>query len=193
MKTSYTRKLVAAAVFAALIVVMTVVPYTGYINYGLIEITTLHIPVILGAVMLGAKYGALLGGIWGITCFVRAFTNPLWIIFTNPLVSVVPRIVVGMVAGLVFALLARKIKSRAVCAVIAAVCATLTNTLLVLGAIYAFGGMIESYAAFFELFKTVFTTIISLNGIIELVAAIVLVPVLQNALERTFSTTEKQS
>ena len=97
-----TRNLVLTSVFIALIVVMTVIPYTGYINYGVIEITTLHLVVILGAVCLGTKTGTLLGFVWGVTCLLRAFTNPAWILFTNPLISVLPRIFVGMVAGLVF-------------------------------------------------------------------------------------------
>ncbi|MEG2174142.1 MAG: ECF transporter S component, partial [Oscillospiraceae bacterium] len=80
------RQFVLASLFAALIIVMTVVPYLGYINYGLIEITTLHIVVTLGAVCLGWKYGALLGGVWGVTCLLRAFTNPAWLLFTNPLI-----------------------------------------------------------------------------------------------------------
>ena len=53
-----TRNLVRAGILSALIIVMTVVPYTGYINYGLVEITTLHIVVAVGAVMLGWQYGA---------------------------------------------------------------------------------------------------------------------------------------
>ena len=56
-----TRDLVRAGILSALIIVMTVVPYTGYINYGLVEITTLHIVVAVGAVMLGWQYGAVLG------------------------------------------------------------------------------------------------------------------------------------
>ena len=47
-----TRDFIAAAVLSALIIVMTVVPYTGYIYYGLIEITTLHIVVAIGAVAI---------------------------------------------------------------------------------------------------------------------------------------------
>ena len=99
-----TKSLVLAAVFSALIAVMTVVPYTGYINYGPIslEITTLHIVVILGAVCLGWKYGAILGGVWGVSCMLRALTNPLWYDFLNPMISLLPRIAVGLVAALVF-------------------------------------------------------------------------------------------
>ena len=125
-----TRNLVRAGILSALIIVMTVVPYTGYINYGLVEITTLHIVVIVGAVMLGWQYGAVLGFVWGITCMLRALTNPLWAPFVNPLVSLVPRVLVGIVAGLTAQGL-RKIRMRSgLVAALSAAAATLTNTCL---------------------------------------------------------------
>lgn len=179
-----TRRFVLAGIFSAIIVVMTLIPYTGYINYGLIEITTLHIPVILGAVFLGWKYGALLGFVWGVTCFARAFTNPLWIAFTNPLISVLPRILVGAVAGLVFAALKKTRLAHSIAAALSAVAATLTNTVLVLSAIYVFGGMFKSYATFFQLFEEIIQTIITVNGAIEIVAAAIVIPVLYRALAR---------
>ena len=49
------RELVLTAILSALIIVMTVVPYTGYITVGVVEITTLHIVVALGACFLGWK------------------------------------------------------------------------------------------------------------------------------------------
>lgn len=172
------RQLTLASIFAAIIVVFTVVPYTGYISYGPVEITTLHIVTILSAVFLGAKYGAVLGGVWGITCLVRAFTNPAWIMFTNPLISVLPRILVGLIAGAVFAALKKTSLNKGVAAAVTAAVGTLTNTVLVLSAMYAFGGMIKSYAQFFEMFKTIIGTIIGINGVVELVAAVVLIPVI---------------
>ncbi|MEZ4508157.1 MAG: hypothetical protein R2881_00415 [Eubacteriales bacterium] len=39
--------------------------------------------------------------VWGVTSMLRALTNPLWAPFVNPAHLVVPRIFVGMVAGLV--------------------------------------------------------------------------------------------
>lgn len=176
------RALVLAAILSALIIVMTVIPYTGYITVGIIEITTLHIVVALGACLLGWKYGALLGGVWGVTCLIRAFTNPMWIMFTNPLISVLPRILVGLVGGLVFAAMKKSKAPEFVDAMLAALAATLTNTVLVLGAIYAFGDMAESYADFFAVFKTAFTYIVSVNGLIELAAAAIIVPVVYRAI-----------
>ena len=181
-----TRSLVLTSVFIALIIVMTVIPYTGYINYGAVEITTLHLVVILGAVCLGWKAGTLLGFVWGFTCVLRAFTNPAWILFTNPLISVLPRIFVGMVAGLVF-LWARRHMKDLIAVAVAGAAATLTNSVFVLSAMYVFGGMIESYRAFFELFKTILSTLIAVNGTIELAAAIIVVPIIYHALQAAAS------
>ncbi len=167
-----TKSLTRAAILSALIVVMTVVPYTGYIYYGLIEITTLHIVVAAGAVLLGWEYGAVLGLVWGITCMLRALTNPLWAPFVNPLISVVPRILVGAVAGWTAAGL-RKLKCRSgVVSGVSAAAATLTNTVLVLSALKLFSAVLEGA----PLIGTIYTTLITVNGVIELVAAILLVP-----------------
>ena len=122
-----TKSMVRAGILCALIIVMTIVPYTGYISYGLVEITTLHIVVAVGAVILGWQYGAVLGFVWGITCILRALTNPLWAPFVNPMVSLVPRVLVGMVAG--FAAQGfRKLRLRSgLVAALSAAAATLTR------------------------------------------------------------------
>ena len=133
-RTTDTRNLARAGILCALIIVMTIVPYTGYIYYGLIEITTLHIVVAVGAVLLGWEYGAVLGLVWGVTCVLRALTNPLWAPFVNPLISVVPRGVVGAVGGLVAQGLRKLTLRSGLVAGISAAAATLTNTVLVLSA-----------------------------------------------------------
>jgi type II pantothenate kinase len=174
-----TRNLARAGILCALIIVMTIVPYTGYIYYGLIEITTLHIVVAVGAVLLGWEYGAVLGLVWGVTCVLRALTNPLWAPFVNPLISVVPRVIVGAVGGLVAQGL-RKLKLRSgLVAGISAAAATLTNTVLVLSALKLFSTVLTGL----PLFGTIYATLIGVNGSIELVAAILLVPVIVAAIK----------
>jgi type II pantothenate kinase len=174
-----TKKLVTAGILSALIIVMTIVPYTGYINYGLVEITTLHIVVAIGAVMLGWQYGGILGGVWGVTCVLRALTNPLWAPFLNPLISVVPRICVGIVAGLVAEGL-RKLNCKSYfVGGVSAAAATVTNTVLVLSAMKMFSTLLEGA----PLFGTIYTTLIGVNGVIELIAAVLIVPAVIRALQ----------
>jgi hypothetical protein len=47
------RYLTLMAIFITIIIVMAFIPYTGYISYGVLSITTLNIPVIIAIIMLG--------------------------------------------------------------------------------------------------------------------------------------------
>ena len=114
----------------------------GYIPLGPLNLTIIHITVIVAALVLGPKDGALVGGVWGMITFIRAFvlpTSPLaTIVFTNPLVSVLPRILIGVVAGYTFMWLSKRLSSKILATGVAAVLGSLTNTVLVLGQIYLF-------------------------------------------------------
>lgn len=105
-----TREMALLAIFSGLIVALSFIPYTGYIEYGGISITTIHIPVFIISIVLGYKAGAIVGGVWGAVCLIKAFLEPtIWNIpFQNPLVSFVPRLIVGFLAGFIFFLLTRK-------------------------------------------------------------------------------------
>lgn len=190
MKNNNTKlmQLIIVALFSAIVVVFTVIPNLGYISTGPIEITTIHIIVIIGAVFLGPKYGAFIGSVWGITCIARAFIlgggSEIFKPFLNPMVSFVPRLLVGLVAGLVFSALKKTKIPVILSAGITGAVGTLTNTVLVLSALYIFGGMIDSYSDFFTLFKTIISTIIALNGSIELIAAILIVPAVYKPLSK---------
>lgn len=74
--TSQVRGLVQAALFAALIILMAMVPFLGYIPLGFTRATIIHIPVILGALVLGPKKGAFLGLIFGLTSLINNTMNP---------------------------------------------------------------------------------------------------------------------
>ncbi|MCL2508242.1 MAG: ECF transporter S component [Oscillospiraceae bacterium] len=182
------RALVLTSIFAALIVVMTVVPYTGYIAYGVIEITTLHIVTIIGAVALGWRYGAVIGGVWGITCIARAYLAfPIYLDFGfgNFFVACLPRILVGAVAGAMFFLLKKVKLNSFVAGGISAAAGTLTNTVLVLTGMnlwLRFHG--EEYSEFFGLFRSIIKTLVGVNGLIEIIAAILIVPVVYKAIEK---------
>lgn len=76
----------------------------GFIPIGPISITTMHIPVIICAILYGRSYGAVMGLIFGLISLTRAYTNPniTSFIFMNPIVSVLPRIIFGYLAGLIY-------------------------------------------------------------------------------------------
>ena len=56
--------LVLTGLFTALLLVMGFTPL-GLIDLPIIKATILHVPVIIGSVLLGPKKGAFLGGVFG--------------------------------------------------------------------------------------------------------------------------------
>ncbi len=184
-------RLVMTALFSALIVVMTFTPYLGYISVGPIEITTLHIVAIFGALVLGPRDGAIVGGAWGLTCIIRAIQMG-FPPFVNPLVSLVPRILVAVVAGLVFKGLSKTKFPKVASLIIATLCGTLTNTILVISALQLFGGFETLLGAAAAAIETIILTLIGTNGLIELVGALVIVPSLYVATEKFFKNKIKE-
>lgn len=183
-------RLIMCALFSALIVVMTFTPYLGYITVGPIEITTLHIIVIFAAAVLGQGYGTIVGGVWGITCIMRAFQFGI-IPFQNPMVSLVPRMLVGLVAGIVFYALSKTKCPKPVSLGITAFAGTLTNTVLVLSFLKLFKGFEAIFGEGAKVLDTIIGTLIGTNGLLELTAAIIIVPSLYMATQKYFSQYQK--
>ncbi len=173
-------KMVQISLFMAIIVVMTFIPQVGYIVYGGLSITTLHIPVIIGAIFLGPLAGTILGATWGITCLMYAMMNGTAdaVIFLNPLISVVPRIIVGFATGWYFVFFNKLNKKIAV--PITAALGTFTNTALVMGAIYLFAG--DGLVTLVEWVRNIILITVAMNGAIEIIAAIFLATVICRAL-----------
>ncbi|WP_066051153.1 ECF transporter S component [Robertmurraya korlensis] len=189
-KKNKTFRIVLLGMLSAIIIIQTTVPFLGYIPMGPLSLTIIQITVITAAIVLGTKEGAIVGGIWGIITFIRAFIAPTSIIapivFTNPLVSVLPRILIGVVAAFVFhRLLSGKLNETARMS-IAGVLGSLTNTVLVLGFIYLFYG--EPYANFLKLdmdeLLPALLTIVATNGITEAILSGVLTPIISKPLVR---------
>lgn len=130
-----THKLVLTALLIGFIAILAFTPL-GYISFPPLAATTVHIPVIIGAALLGPYYGAFLGLVFGLSSLLRAVTqpDPFNVIFLNPLVSVLPRVLCGFVAGYAFRVMAKHGRELAGAAV-SAVAGTLTNTIGVLGMI----------------------------------------------------------
>lgn len=186
-KTSENAKI---ALFIAIIILLSVTPL-GYISLGIINATTIQMPVIIGAVLFGWKKGAFLGGVFGITSLIKNTVQPNLTSFVfSPfvpvfgeesgsffaiIISLLPRIMIGIVAAGVFALLSKTKLSAAVKSAAAGFCGSLTNTVLVMGGIYLFFG--ESYSAAKEMaYETLLATVsatITGTGITEAVISAV--------------------
>lgn len=175
------RTLTQFSLLLAIEIILGVTPL-GLIMIPPIAITIMHIPVIIGAIVMGPAYGSLLGLSFGVISLIKAITSavsPGDLLFNpaasgNPLASIVmclvPRILLGLFASLLYMGLSRLIKQKVVCVGISAVAATVLHTVMVLGCLYLFFRAIP--------LSTVFGTIMSLNGVLEILAALlVAVPV----------------
>lgn len=89
--------------------------------------TIMHVPVILGGALEGPVVGTIVGLIFGIFSFIQAEVP----FFRDPLVSILPRLPIGIVAWAVFAVLRNR--SLDLAAAAAGVLGSFTNTIGVLG------------------------------------------------------------
>lgn len=189
------RHLTLLALFAAIIVVMANVPFLGYIPLGFMNATTIHIPVIIGACLLGPKSGAFLGGVFGLTSLINNTLKPLVTSFVfTPFYSLdprfsgglrslvicfVPRILIGIVAGLLFKWLKGRTGPLLACGA-AGFLGSLTNTVFVMGGIYLLYG--ASYAEAknlgFEALLGVIMGVVGVNGVPEAILAAFLTAVI---------------
>ena len=144
------------ALFAALIVLMAFTPFLGYIPLGFTRATIIHIPVIIGSLLLGPKKGAGLGFVFGLTSFINNTINPTVtsFVFTpfyslgeysggvgSMIICFVPRILVGVLPFYVYRgvkKLQREEKVSTVGLALAGVSGALVNTLLVMNLIFVF-------------------------------------------------------
>ena len=139
----------------------------------------ISIPLFLALSMYGDWKRSFLGGtLFGVCSFLLSFLVG-YTVFFNPLISVLPRVIAGVLAYLIYAGLSALTRGRGdaiVCALSAAL-AVILHTVLVLGAMQLF----SEGGAFVD---TVWQTIIGLNFAVELVCAVLLVPVFVRVLRR---------
>ena len=199
-KTMNVRKMVTLAMMAGILLVMGMTGI-GFIPLPVIKATTMHIPVILGAVLLGPGAGAILGGVFGLCSIWVNTTTPGLLSFAfSPFMSTTGllgaakavwiglgcRILFGAIAGWLWKLLKKwHITDFATLPVTAAV-ATVCHTLLVMGSIYVL--LAQQYAqaknvALSAVFGLVMGTVTA-SGIPEAIAAAVIVTVIGKALLR---------
>lgn len=183
-----TYRLVIRAILTAIIILQTMVPFLGFIPIGITSLTIIHITVIVAAIVLGTKDGMFIGLVWGIFTIIRAFTSPTTpldiTVFTNPIISVLPRVLVGLVAGILFTWLYRKTKKVVLASIVAAIFGTLTNTVLVLtlmGTLYT-SLVATTYGVDASALFVTLGAIAVTNGVSEVITAVILTPILVKAL-----------
>ena len=197
-KTMSTRYMALLAMLCGLLLVMGMTGI-GFIPLPVIKATTMHIPVILGAVLLGPKAGAVLGAVFGLCSIWANTTTPGLLSFafspfmtTEGLVGVVKslwialgcRILFGAIAGWLWMIFQKLFKQEYAALPVTAAIATICHTLLVMGSIYVL--LTQQYAAAKNVaISAVFGLImgtVTASGIPEAIAAAILVTVIGKAL-----------
>jgi uncharacterized membrane protein len=149
------RKIVVAGVFSALVIVLGATGL-GFIPLPLGAITLLQVPVIIGAILEGPVAGLFIGLLFGIFSIVQAAiagTTPVDLAFLHyPWIAIIPRMLIGPAAWLVYSLIAGSLFKRkagktggteekqvqwrreTISVIFGAAIGSLVNTVLVLGA-----------------------------------------------------------
>ncbi len=176
-----TLRITELGVLMALILILTFTPIGMIPLTPAVSATTVHIPTIIGSILLGPGYGAVLGAFMGIASLLRALFMPasaLDPLFINPLVSVLPRIFVGLVPGLLFKAM-RKFSEKgnaqkSLSIGLSAAAGTLTNTILVLSALFLIYPDSLGVSSVATAVWGIISTIIAVNGLTEIISAVVI-------------------
>ena len=204
MKTKNTdiRWMVSVALMAAIVILLANTPL-GMIQLPIIKATTVHIPVIIGAILLGPLAGAILGAVFGICSLISNTMAPTLLSFafspfmsTSGLIgaakaiwiSVGCRILIGVVSGWLW-ILFKKIKMnkkiyQVIALAITGFVGSMVNTITVMGSIYIL--FAKQYAEVKEVAVTavwgLIMTTVTASGIPEAIAAAILVAAITKVL-----------
>ena len=178
-----TRDLTLNALFIALILVLSLVPNIGIIQIGPVAIQAIHIPVIIAGLTLGFKSGILMGFVFGASTLIVALTrasSPFDLLFINPILSVLPRILFGVSIGAMSGLMSNVVKADGIRFGVVAFVSSILHSVFVFIALYfiIFLGSTplipgqENPGVLFQILLSIFT----FNSLIEAAAAAVIVP-----------------
>lgn len=189
--TKNTKWMVLVALMTAIIIVLANTPL-GMIQLPIIKATTVHIPVIIGAILLGPMAGAILGGVFGICSMISNTMAPTLLSFAfSPFlsttglpgvlkaiwISVGCRILIGVIAGWLWILFQKLHVKQVIALPVTGFIGSMVNTVTVMGSIYLL--LAQQYAQAKEVGITAVWGLImgtvTASGIPEAIAAAVLV------------------
>ncbi|SEF68403.1 Uncharacterized membrane protein [Caloramator fervidus] len=170
------KSITRIAILSAIAIFMSFTPF-GYVQLGAIRVTFMHIPVIIASIYEGFYGGIVVGLIFGLSSLISNLSGPLAPVFINPMVSIFPRIMIGIISAYTY----KKTKNASLTAALG----TLTNTTLVLSMIYIFAA--QTFANIKKIaIETLgkFLLLVGIkNGILELIVAIIIVTSIVKALK----------
>ena len=201
-RTKDTRWMVGVAMMAAIVVLLANTPL-GLIQLPVIKATTTHIPVIVGAILLGPLAGGILGGVFGIcsmisNTFAPVATSMCFSPFLSETgltgavkavwVSVGCRILIGVVAGWLWIGLKKFKVNDLVALPVVGFIGSMTNTVTVMFSIlFLFRAeYAQAKNIAMEAFYDFVIGVVTGTGVLEAIVALILVTVIGKALLKAF-------
>ena len=145
------KPLVISSMFASFIILLAFTPL-GFIQLGFIKATIVHIPVIIGSILLGPKIGIGLGTLFGFKSLISNTFAPVVSSFVfSPFIPVpgttkgsllallicfLPRMLVGIIPWYVYRGILCISKNQALGLTLGGIAGSIANTLLVMNLIY---------------------------------------------------------
>jgi len=176
-----TREMTILAMFIAIIAILGLVPSgLGSSSLGFIKIapnieaTIIHIPVLIGAALLGRKMGLYLGIAFGTVSMIAAFiyASPM---FIYPWVSILPRIIFGFIIYDVVQFFLKVIKNKYIALFTSFFLLTIIHSLLVLSLLWTSFTMVFGYSSLTLAFIPYLTSLVlwgvPLSALVEAILA----------------------
>lgn len=175
-----TQKLAITSILTALVLVMAFTPI-GYLKIGVVSITFITIPVVIGAIIGGPAAGAFLGAVFGATSFIQCFgmdpfgttlfsVNPVF----TAILCFIPRILMGLFCALIFKGLSSKIKNDIVSYSVTSVSGGLLNTVMFVGALILLFGNSDYLRSFGDSVPAIIGVLVTFNAAIEWAVCLVI-------------------
>ncbi|MGL5295977.1 MAG: ECF transporter S component [Culicoidibacterales bacterium] len=183
-----TRQIALTAILSAFTMVLALTPLGLIPINPVVNVTIIHIPVIIAAIVIGPVSGMIVGLVFGIFSVINATVNPALLspVFLNPIVAVVPRVLIGLTTGYAYIAMTKISKKELspLAVGMAASIGTLTNTVGVFAGIYLFYGSFVLEVTGVEVLPFL-TTLFVTNSIPELIVGVILIVITMKALSRT--------
>jgi len=187
-----TRELTLIGIMLA---ITTLLDYTfGVIPLPMVSATIVHIPTVIAGIIAGPVVGAIVGFFMGLESLIHSATRPPSILaplFVNPLISILPRIFIGIVSYYAYNGFKKIFKGKhkeAISIFLGAALGSLTNTIGVLSMIYiVYADKVEAILQNTTAGAFVIA-VASTNGVAELiVTGVIAVPIVM-AVKKIWST-----
>lgn len=204
-----TRWTVTVALMMAIVILLANTPL-GMIQLPIVKATTVHIPVIIGSIVLGPFAGGILGATFGVCSLISNTMAPTLLSFafspflsTTGLVGVLKaiwvsvgcRTAMGIATGWLWILLKKMKVNQNIALIIAGFLGSMFNTIFVMGSIYVLFASQYAQAkevAITAVFGLIMGTVVA-SGIPEAIAAAILVIALGKVLIKIYVSAGKNT